>query len=222
MAGIGRIVDLSRRVDEQTQVYPGDPAVRLEPAATLDEDGVNVTALHLGSHSGTHVDAPWHFIEGGARVDELDLALFLGPAAILDLRGKAPREPITEEDLAPYAESLKPGVIAVLRTGWDAHHGTPRYLDHPYLASAARLLLDHGVRTVAVDALNVDETPADGSPSGDFPVHRLILGAGGVIAENLTNLGAVDFPDPVISLAPVKLGAADGAPARALAFEPRP
>ena len=76
---IGRIVDLSRRVDAQTQVYPGDPHVRLEPATTLAADGVNVLAVHLGSHSGTHVDAPFHFIEGGERMTGWTRACSLGP-----------------------------------------------------------------------------------------------------------------------------------------------
>ena len=91
---IGNIVDLSRRVDDGTQVYPGDPHPHLEPATTLEVEGVNVLSVHLGSHSGTHVDAPYHFIEGGERIDTMDVRLFVGPAAILDVRGKGPRERI--------------------------------------------------------------------------------------------------------------------------------
>jgi kynurenine formamidase len=217
---VGRVVDLSRRVDEETQVYPGDPEVRLEPASTLAAHGVNVLSLHIGSHSGTHVDAPYHFVEEGARIDALDPRLFVGPAVVLDVRGKGSRERVTAEDLRPYEDGLFGGVIAVVRTGWEEHYGTPRYYDHPFLdPGAARLLLDAGVRTIAMDALSVDETVLDGPHPSGYPAHRLILGAGGVIAENLTNLGAVDFPDPLLSLLPVKLGDADGAPVRAVAME---
>lgn len=213
-----RVVDLSHRTGPGIKVFPGDPSVEFTSAATLAEDGVNVTRLHLGSHSGTHVDAPSHFIEGGAGIDRLDTALFVGPAVFVDLRGKGERERITPEDLAPYTERLGTGVIAVLQTGWDRHWGTPRYLDHPFLdPEAAELLIGSGVRAVATDALNVDETHPDGS--GDYPAHRVILGAGGVIAENLTNIGEVDFPDTVLSLLPVKLSGADGAPVRAVALQ---
>ena len=217
---VRRVVDLSRRVDGNTQVFPGDPEVYLEPATTLAAHGVNVLSVHIGSHSGTHVDAPYHFIEGGARIDELDPRLFVGPAVLLDVRGKESRERITAGDLRPYRDRLAVGAVAVVRTGWEDHYGTPRYYDHPFLeGGAAQLLLDAGVRTVAVDALNVDETVIEGEQPEGYPAHHLILGAGGVIAENLANLGAIDFPEPLISLLPVKLGGSDGAPARAVAME---
>lgn len=220
---IGRIVDLSRRVDSETQVYPGDPRVRLEPAATLAADGVNVLALHLGSHSGTHVDAPYHFVEGGGRIDEMDPRLFVGPAVVVDVRGKGPRERITVEDLQPYEGRLSEGIIAILQTGWEERYGTPGYHDHPFLdRRAAELILDAGVKTVAIDALSVDETILEGEHPEGYPAHHAILGAGGVIAENLANLAAVDFPNPLFSLLPIKLGGSDGAPVRAVAMEVLP
>jgi kynurenine formamidase len=217
---VGRIVDLSRRVDEATQVYPGDPEVRFEPATTIAADGVNVLHVHIGSHSGTHVDAPYHFVEGGERIDEMDSRLFLGAAVVMDVRGRRPRDRITVEDLRPYEGRLSEGVIAVVRTGWEEHYGTSRYYDHPFLdRRAAQLILETGAKTVAIDALNVDETVLEGPHPEDYPAHHTILGAGGVIAENLTNLAAVDFPDPFFSLLPVKLGGSDGAPVRAVAMK---
>jgi kynurenine formamidase len=217
---VKRIVDLSRRVDENTQVYPGDPEVRFEPATTIAADGVNVLSVHIGSHSGTHVDAPYHFVEGGERIDEMDPRLFIGSAVIMDVRGKGPRQRITVEDLRPYEERLSEGVIAVVRTGWEEHYGTPHYYDHPFLDSrAAQLILNAGARTVAIDALNVDETVLEGPHPEGYPTHHLILGAGGAIAENLANLVAIDFPDPLLSILPMKLGGSDGAPVRAVAVE---
>jgi kynurenine formamidase len=217
---VRRVIDLSHRVDQHTQVYPGDPEVYLAPATTIAADGVNVLNVHIGSHSGTHVDAPYHFIEDGERIDTIDVRLFFGRAVLMDVRGKGLRERITVEDLQPYEGRLAEGVVAVLRTGWDEHYGTARYYDHPFLdRRAAQLIVDAGVRTVAIDALNVDETVLEGPHPEGYPVHRLILGAGGVIAENLTGLEAVDFPDPILSLLPVKLGGADGAPVRAVAME---
>jgi kynurenine formamidase len=215
-----RIVDLSLAIDEQTQVYPGDPLVRFETAATIADDGFNLLALHLGSQSGTNCDAPYHFRDDGAPIDAVDLALFAGPGVIVDVRGKAQRAVIGVADVEPYLGRVGEGTIVVLHTGWPKLYGTAAYFDHPYLdVDAARELLDRGTRTICLDTPNIDETPDDAHPGAGFPVHKLIAAAGGVIVENLTNLDLIDFPDPLISVLPLKLTGADGAPTRAVAIE---
>jgi kynurenine formamidase len=216
---VRRIVDLSLVIDADTQIYPGDPRPDIRPATTVEADGYNVLHLSFGSHTATHVDAPYHFVAEGARLDDIGLSQFCGRAVIADVTGHAPRQPITWDDLAPVAERLdEPGVILVLRTGWSERHYRPNeYEEHPYLdPSACERILRAGVRTLAIDALNPDPT----TPEASFPVHRLWLGAGGVIAENLTNLSAIEVADPLLCLFPIRLGAdADGAPCRAVALE---
>ena len=208
-----RVVDLSHPLDDRTQVYPGDPAVRLSPARSLERDGYRVSHLHLGSHSGTHVDAPSHVVEDGATVDELPLHLLTGPAVVVDLRDLGPREPIGWERLAAYA---RPGRMLVLHTGWDGFWGSVRYEDHPYLdGEAAWQLVAAGVRTVGIDALSLDETQGE-----DFPAHAALLSAGGVVVENLTNLAAIDHPEPTLSVLPLRLRGCDGSPVRAVALLP--
>jgi kynurenine formamidase len=213
-----RIVDLSQPVHGGMQVYPGDPEVTVAPAATLDRDGVNVLAVHSGSHTGTHVDAPFHVIADGARLDELDLALFHGPAVTADLLGRAPRAALGWADLEPVADRLRPGVVLVLHTGWSVHFGTPAYLEHPWLTpDAAERVVNAGVRALAVDTLNPDPTPPPGTGTGDLPVHHAVLGAGGVIVENLTNVAQLTtLSDPLLSFFPIHLARADGAPVRAV------
>jgi kynurenine formamidase len=214
------IVDLSHPLDDDTPVYPGDPVARIEPATTIGEHGYNVLHVRMGSQTGTHVDAPFHFLEDGARIDELPLDLFLGPAVIADLRGRAPHTPITWADLAPVADRLGPGRMLLLHTGWDAHWGTDAYFDHPYLeGDAAQQVVAAGVRTIGLDALSLDETVLHGESDGGFAAHFAVLGAGGVIVENLRNLSAVGSPDPVVSVLPLRLAGADGAPVRAVAFD---
>ena len=235
---VRRVVDLSVPLDDHTPVYPGDPPVRLVPAATVARDGYNLLAVHLGSQSGTHCDAPYHFLPDGPRVDELDLRLFTGPGVFVDVRGLADRAAIAVADVAPYLQRVGPGTIVVLHTGWSAHHRTPRaassprsprlaasaprtyFGDHPYLgADACCALLERGVRTIGLDTPNIDETPDSAHPDSGWPCHRMIAAAGGVIVENLTNLAAVDFPDPFLSVLPLRLTGADGAPVRAVALE---
>jgi kynurenine formamidase len=218
---VSRIVDLSHPVDDDTPVYPGDPVARFSPAATVAADGYNVLHVRMGSQTGTHVDAPYHFLDDGARIDELPLDLFLGPAVVADVRGRPAHGRIEWSDLEPYADRLGPGRILVLRTGWDEHWGTDAYLDHPFLTGeAAERVVATGVRTIGLDALSLDETVLGGAGAGGFAAHVAVLGAGGVIVENLTNLGAIAVPDPILSVLPLRFAGADGAPVRAVALEP--
>ncbi|HLU74688.1 MAG TPA: cyclase family protein [Nonomuraea sp.] len=207
------LVDLSVPIVSGMPVYPGDPEVTIGPALTAARDGVNVLALHLGSQSGTHVDAPYHLDDALPRLDELPLERFAGPAVVVDARGLAPKAPIGP---AFFAGGLGP--IVLVATGWSAHWGTRAYLDHPYLTEeAARLLVERGVRTVGIDALSVDPTPAE-----DFPAHRVLCGAHAVIAENLTGLDRLVAAQAAgrgveVSMLPIRLAGADGAPVRAVA-----
>ncbi|WUP78737.1 cyclase family protein [Microbispora hainanensis] len=213
------IVDLSVPVVSGMPVYPGDPEVEIAPALTVAAEGVNVLGLHLGSQSGTHVDAPFHIDDALPTLDDLPLERFLGPAVVLDARGLPPRAPVTPAMLAAVTGRLAPGTVLLVATGWDEHWGTPEYLTHPYLdAETARLIVAAGVRTVGVDALSVDPTPAP----ADLPAHRVLCGAHAVIAENLRGLGplldAQAAGRPVeVSLFPLRLAGADGAPVRAVA-----
>ncbi|ETK33995.1 cyclase family protein [Microbispora sp. ATCC PTA-5024] len=208
-------VDLSVPLVTGMPVYPGDPEVEIVPALTTAAEGVNVLALHLGSQSGTHVDAPYHVDDALPALDDLPLERFVGPAAVADARGLPPRSPIPPETLAPH---LSPGVILLVATGWAGRWGTAEYLEHPFLSpEAAGLVVASGVRTVGIDALSVDPTPAE-----DLPAHRALCGAHAVIAENLRNLDPLLEAQAAgraieVSLLPILLPRADGAPVRAVA-----
>lgn len=215
-----RAVDLSLALDATTQVYPGDPHVRLRTHSTIEADGFNLLHVEMGSQSGTNCDAPYHFLATGAPIDECDLTLFAGPAVIVDVRGKRAREPITAADVAPYLDRVRSGTVVVFHTGWPKHYGTAVYLDHPYLTTeACDALLDRGVRTFCLDVLNIDETPDDRHPSEGFPVHLLVARAGGIVVENLTGLERIDFDDVFITVFPLRLTGADGSPTRAVALQ---
>ncbi|MEU6576713.1 cyclase family protein [Streptomyces sp. NPDC046805] len=216
-------LDLSVPLATGMPVYPGDPEVTVSPALHAESDGVNVLRLHMGSQSGTHVDAPYHVDDAWPRLDDLPLDRFAGKAVVADVRGLAPREAITPGMLTPALDAVAaaPGAMLLLATGWSAHWGTQEYLAHPWLTpAAAQAVVEAGVRTVAVDALSVDPTPQPGDPLADFglPAHRVLCGAGGVIAENLTGLEQlVDAREVEVFLFPLRLPGADGAPVRAVA-----
>lgn len=215
---VTRLVDLSVPLDASTVVYPGDPVPSFEAHSTIERDGYNLLRLSLGSQTGTHVDAPFHVDETGARLHELPLERFAGRAVLIDARGLAPRTPITWDLIEPLAGRLGPDAVVLLHTGWARLYGSAAYFDHPYLGAAAcERLLDAGVRTIGIDAPSPDETPDDERPGSGLPVHRLVARAGGVIAENLRNLDQLDWPDPTVLLLPLALQGSDGAPVRAVA-----
>ncbi|MQA88233.1 MAG: cyclase family protein [Streptosporangiales bacterium] len=217
---IRKIVDLSHPVDAGTQVYPGDPVPRFAAASTIERDGYNLLHVSMGSQSGTHCDAPYHFAPDGAGIDRMELALFAGPAVVVDIPEPAPRHRITWEEIAPVADRLGEGVVVLLRTGWSRRYGGDAYFDHPFLdAEACRRILRTGVRTICLDTINIDETPDDDHPGEGFPVHRLVAAANGVIGENFAHLDRIDFPDPFVAFFPIKLTGADGAPVRAVAMQ---
>lgn len=219
---IETLVDLSVVLDAGTQVYPGDPQPRFSVATRIETEGYNLLDVHIGSQSGTHVDSPYHFKNDGLRLEDCDPSLFVGPGVFIDVRRHGPRQPIEEKDIGPYEDRLGPGTIAVFHTGWSQHYGTADYFDHPFLhADACERMLNRGVRTFAIDCINLDETILD-KREPNFACHLQIAQAGGIISENLTNLAAVDFVDPIVSLLPVRFGGdADGAPCRAVAFKLR-
>jgi kynurenine formamidase len=217
---IRRIVDLTVALDARTQVYPGDPAVSLDPVASIDADGFNLLGIRMGSQSGTNCDAPYHVRAGGTPIDEVDLRLFAGPARRVDVRGLAPRSPIAFDRIREQVAGWPPGTILLLWTGWSAWYGSDAYLDHPFLTPAAcEALLALGVRTIGLDTMSVDETPV-GPVHGPTPLpcHHLIADAGGVVVENLTHLELVDFPHPFVCMLPLRLTGADGSPIRAVAM----
>lgn len=219
------LLDLSHKLNTGAQIYPGDPSFACNAIATIPKDGYSVHALSLGSHTGTHIDAPSHFFTNGKTIDQIPLSSLIGPFVKIDLTqsGLQDRQTITWEDHispSPTAVDIREGVILLIQTGWSAHWGTPRYFHHPFLSrDAAQRILDKGVRVLGVDTLNPDETPFEGvGGEQGFGTHEVILGAGGVIAENLTNLEEIGGRD-MVALVPLNLEGSDGSPVRAFVWK---
>ncbi|KAJ6491660.1 putative cyclase [Mycena vitilis] len=211
------VVDLSHIMKPGMQIYPGDPTFSCTCATSVEKDGYSVRSLSMGSHTGTHVDAPSHFFAEGKSIEQIPLHTFIGRTLVIDLTNKGPREAINwVDDLAPHAPQMGHGVILLLRTGWSQYWCTDKYLEHPFLErTAAEHIIATGVQVVGVDTLSPDETRLDGT--GSFGAHEVILGAGGIIVENLTNLHALDGANYIVNLVPLNIDGSDGSPVRAFA-----
>ncbi len=204
------IYDVSLPISESLVVWPGDPLIRITQPSHLDRgDEATVSRLEMGAHTGTHVDAPAHFVQGGMGVDRLDLNLLVGPAVVVH---------------ALEADSLTAEVLE----GLAIPLGTERVLFHTHNSQrwargerefwtdyvgitdgGARWLIARGVRLVGVDYLSV-------APYDELvPPHRTLLGAGMVIVEGL-DLSEVDPGVYQFVCLPLKVVGGDGAPARAI------
>lgn len=207
--------DLSQPIETGMQTFPGDPAVKLSPAATFESDGYRVTELGCGSHTGTHVDAPSHTEADGKRLDSYPIERFVMRTVRLDCRDLSPREPIP-----PGRVPAVDADCVVFHTGWDDHWGTDRYRDHPYLAPRTASRCAKLGYDVGLDALNPDPTPSprasEDEPTG-FQAHHELLGNDCLIVENLTGLAAPPSPFELRAY-PLPVGG-DGAPVRAVGFD---
>lgn len=203
------IIDISVPVFSGMVFYPGDPGAEITESRSIAKgDVANITRICLGSHTGTHVDAPYHFKDGRETVEMLSLETLMGPARVVDL-GKAAIE-ITRFDLE--AAGIQGVKRLLLRTRnselWDLP-GFER--DYVSLADdAADYLVEQGVRLVGIDYLSVERFKA-----GTFHVHHTLLGAGIVLLEGI-NLAEAAPGDYELICLPLKIRNGDGAPSRAV------
>lgn len=212
-------IDLSHTLNASGSIYPGDCCFSSRSHLSIKGgDPCNVLTMEIGSHTGTHVDAPFHFFADGKTIDQIPLSSLVGPALVVDVSYKEPREQITWDDLESHAENMKPGIMLLLYTGWYKYWDQPQYIDHPYLArDAAEKILATGITFLGVDTFSPDET---GGGSSDFGVHEVFLGAGALIAENLNDIELLkDGDEWTVSMVPLRLGEGDGAPVRAFAWK---
>ncbi len=190
--------DVTRELAEDTLVYPGDPIPRM-----IREDAGRylITEVCLGTHTGTHIDAPAHYLKNDETVDTIPLERLIGPARVVDLRHV--RGAILPRDLAGRCEGAERLLIRTWYSGEETFD--PEY---PALsAEAARHLTESGVTCIGID------TPSVEAYDGDDSVHRHLLERGVVILELLDLSGVPEGEYTMIAL-PLRLRGLDGSPAR--------
>lgn len=211
-----RIVDLTMVLRSGSPVFPAYPIPIVMTWTLIEKQGFYSNLLMFVEHTGTHVDAPAHFIQGGATIDELPLEKFVGKGVVIDASTLPPRAAITREfiesRLRELGVDIGPGWIVLFHTGYDEKAGTPQWYEHPGLdESAAQFLAEKNVNAVGIDAPSIDHEP--------FPAHRVLLSRGIPIYENLTNLRQLlDKPGFKFVGLPLKIFRGSASPVRAVAI----
>lgn len=210
-----RIADLTHPLDDEMVVYPGLPRPWFRDLATLERDGYAMSEYHLLNHIGTHVDAPSHLVPGGDNLDEVGLERLVTDAVTIDVSARAPG-PVSRAELEPHLDRVGAGDLVFFFSGNGRNYGTDAYWSgwsYPD-ADAARALIERGVSGVGFDGPSAD--PVD---TTTYELHRVWLGAGRLIIENLANLDRLPARVLVV-VAPLNVRGANGAPARVLALLP--
>jgi arylformamidase len=204
------IYDISLPISESSVVWPGDPPVRLTKLKSIEEGGSStVTRLDMSAHTGTHVDAPCHFVLGAPGVDTLDLDVLVGPARVVQAMGVDALSADVLDDLG-----IPVGTERVLFRTRNSEFWArgERTFERNFVAvtkDGGQWLIDRGARLVGVDYLSV-------APFGNTgPTHRLFLSVGTILLEGL-NLSAVAPGEYQLYCLPLKIAGGDGAPARAI------
>jgi arylformamidase len=188
--------------------FPGDPIFRSEPFFVRDHDNLfNLTELHMGTHSGTHVDAPSHRLDSTTTVDDIPLDVLVGPGVVLDMRGKSA---IDRTDLE--SSDLKGCTRVLFKTdSGPSLHVSEFQEDYVYLTEdAASYLVELGVQLIGIDYLSIEKKDNPGAP-----VHRALLEAEILVVEGVDLLKVPTGRCEIFCL-PLKIQGADGAPARVL------
>ncbi|MEH7356025.1 arylformamidase [Neobacillus drentensis] len=201
-----RIFDISRKLENGMPVWPGDTPFQFEVSWPMEESGsVNVGRLELSTHTGTHVDAPFHFDNNGKRIIELDLSLYIGPVRVINMIGK---ESISAADL--NGSDLDGCKRVLFRTlAWQNPADFPEKI--PYIEpDLAPLLASKGVKLIGLDVPSVD--PID---SKELPAHHSLYDNGIHILESLM-LEGIEPGDYELIALPLPLVEGDGSPVRAI------
>ena len=209
-------IDLTLTISKSIPSFPGSPKPQFILWSNLKEDGYNLELLFLSSHTGTHLDAPYHFVKNGLKINQISLDRLIGKATIIKLQ-KTKNTAITKSDITSFEK--KNGKInnhssIFFFTGWQKNLKKDNYfIENPGLAiSAAKYLASKKINLVGIDSPSIDL-----GKDKSFNVHHILSKNNILIVENLTNLNKISSKEFNFIILPLKLKDATGSPVRAVA-----
>jgi arylformamidase len=217
------IIDLSYEINENMLTFsaPWHPKVEISQLGKISEVGRETRKLTLGSHTGTHVDAPLHFIKNGNSIDSIPLSALLGPVTIINFTHLSENECVTVEMLT----KIKVTKRIIFNFGWGKYWATDKfYKNYPFFsAEAVQYLISKKVKLIGLDTPSPDDGRIDikgvlNTPK-DSPMHKLFLLNKVILVEYLANLDTIkDTKNWNICVMPLKIKGGDGSPARICLF----
>lgn len=214
-----RLVDLSYVLHVGMTTYPvsWSPPFEVTQLSRHEIEGRESRKIVIGTHCGTHADAPRHFIPGGTTIDQLPLEPFVGPATVVDFTDAKPLQEMGISDFEKHVGDRHINRL-IMRFDWSDHWGTSKYYsEQPYISEdAARWLVERGVRLLGMDTPQADSPKNGRGSERDAPVHKILLGAGLIKLEYLTNLRALGVDEFELIALPLKIREADGSPVRCI------
>ena len=211
------VVDLTHLVFDGVPQYPGDPEIQFKQIRSVCKTGYNIHRIEIGSHAGTHLDAPYHVNEKEKTVNELDLTKCIGEAQVIDIPPRKFANSIRVKDLEPYSDKTGEGVRLLIRTGWDRMFGKKEFFssNSPHLSiEVGQWLVKRKIWLLGLDFAS----PNLKSPEENLKLHRLFLNNGVVLVESLNNLEKLKKKVYLVVL-PLKLKGLDASPVRAIALQ---
>ena len=212
-----KILDLTLTVSDKIPTFPGSPQPNFIQWENLKDDGYNLELLFLSSHTGTHLDAPYHFLEKGAKIHEISPTRLIREAVLIKSRKKS-NQAITKSDIQKFEKKhgkIPNNSTVVFWTGWQKMLHTDSYfVKNPGLSeSAANYLVSKKTNLVGIDSPSIDFKARK-----HFSVHHIFSKNNILIVENLANLEKIKSSKFHFVVLPLKLKGATGSPVRAIAF----
>ena len=212
-----KVIDLTLTVSEKIPTFPGSPKPHFIEWETIPKDGYNLELLFLSTHTGTHIDAPFHFVKNGKKIHEIAPERLVNEAVLIRI-GKNSNRSISKTDIQNFEQKngkIENGSTVIFHTGWQKNLNKEFYFsENPGLSiSAAKYLASKKINMVGIDSPSIDL----GSDS-KFSVHHVLAKNNILIVENLANLGMIKSNNFHLITSPLKLKNATGSPIRAFGF----
>jgi arylformamidase len=211
-------IDLTLTISKSTPNFPGSPKSQFIPWSTLKEDGYNLELLFLSSHTGTHLDAPYHFAKNGAKIHQIPLDRLLGSGILIKIK-EGKNQVITKNDLILFERkngNIQKHSSIIFHTEWQKNLNSDSYfINNPGLSeSAAKYLVSKEINLVGIDSPSIDL-----GINRTFIVHKILAKNNILIVENLTNLNKISSKQFDFIILPLKLKNTTGSPVRAIAIQ---
>lgn len=198
-----KLIDLTMPMNRLTPVYPGDPAQEFTRVASCENEGWNTHKISIGTHFGTHIDAPWHLLKDGKKLGDFPIERFVGRGMLFDVRDQ------NEIDVNLYG--LRGKEILLFRTDHTKNMRSPHFFKNPPVLSKelARRVIQAKPRIVGIDSFTIDQPPHE--------IHKMLFKHEILCLENLVNLRLIPQKDFTLYALPLNLNNFDGAPCRVIA-----